>query len=316
MGAIPTPFSEAMQPALPRLHPISGNELVTMDIPERKRVLSPWLPEKGLTMLHAARGVGKTHVALAAAFAVASGGAVLKWSAPEPAHVLIVDGEMALKDLQDRLSSIARAHADAEAVLDRIHVIAADHEPEGVPDLTTKEGQAALDAALGEAQLVILDNLSTLCRAGRENEAESWDSMQAYLLDLRRRGLSVLIVHHSGKGGAGQRGTSKREDVLDSIVRLKRPDDYAPDEGARFEVHYDKARGFFGAEAAPFVAQLDPETNAWRVTPLSNARDSEIMTMAAEGVSQRKIAKKAGCGVATVNRVIQRERPDGAAAKP
>ena len=54
---------------------------------------------------------------------------------------------------------------------------------------------------------------------------------------LRRRGVSVLIVHHAGKGGE-QRGTSRREDVLDTSISLRRPSDYLPTEGARFEVHY------------------------------------------------------------------------------
>jgi putative DNA primase/helicase len=37
----------------------------------------------------------------------------------------------------------------------------------------------------------------------------------------------LLIVHHTGKGGE-QRGTSRREDVLDTSISLRRPADYAP----------------------------------------------------------------------------------------
>ena len=59
---------------------------------------------------------------------------------------------------------------------------------------------------------MVIDNLSTLCRYGRENESESWGPVQEWILGLRRRGLSVLLVHHAGKGGT-QRGTSRREAV-------------------------------------------------------------------------------------------------------
>ncbi|WP_456679309.1 hypothetical protein [Bradyrhizobium sp. S3.7.6] len=79
----------------------------------------------------------------------------------------------------------------------------------------------------------MLDNLSTLVNGGTENDAESWISMQAWLLQLRRRGVTVLVVHHAGRGG-NARGTSKREDVLDTVIQLKRPEDLT------------KARGVFG----------------------------------------------------------------------
>jgi len=63
----------------------------------------------------------------------------------------------------------------------------------------------------------------------------------------------VPFIHHSGKGGE-QRGTSRREDVLDTVIALKRPADYSPEQGACFEVHYEKSRGIFGDDVAPFKA--------------------------------------------------------------
>ena len=39
-------------------------------------------------------------------------------------------------------------------------------------------------------------------------------------------------MHHAGKGGA-QRGTSRREDVLDTVIALRQPQDYQSGEGAR-----------------------------------------------------------------------------------
>jgi hypothetical protein len=51
--------------------------------------------------------------------------------------------------------------------------------------------------------------------AAKENDADSWTPMQNWLLAQRRAGKSVLVIHHSGKSGA-QRGTSRREDTLDT----------------------------------------------------------------------------------------------------
>jgi hypothetical protein len=42
-----------------------------------------------------------------------------------------------------------------------------------LPDLGTSEGQAEIDAAIGEAELIVVDNISTMVRTGKENEAES-----------------------------------------------------------------------------------------------------------------------------------------------
>ena len=40
--------------------------------------------------------------------------------------------------------------------------------------------------------------------------------------DARPGSKTVLFVHHSGKGGQ-QRGTSRREDVLDTVIALRYP---------------------------------------------------------------------------------------------
>jgi hypothetical protein len=43
----------------------------------------------------------------------------------------------------------------------------------------------------------------------RENDSDAWSPIQQWLLQLRRRGLSVLIVHHASKTG-GQRGSADK----------------------------------------------------------------------------------------------------------
>ena len=48
------------------------HEFTALTIPPRRHVLRPVLPEKGLAMLFAPRGVGKTYVALGMAYAIAT----------------------------------------------------------------------------------------------------------------------------------------------------------------------------------------------------------------------------------------------------
>jgi putative DNA primase/helicase len=81
--------------------------------------------------------------------------------------------------------------------------------------------------------------------------------MQNWLLKLRRQSVAVLLVHHAGTNGR-QRGTSRREDALDTVIALRRPEDYSPEQGARFEVHFEKLRNRVDSDAAvPFEAKLE-----------------------------------------------------------
>ncbi len=131
-----------------------------------------------------------------------------------------------------------------------------------MPDLSKLEGREVLEELINEYDLIVVDNLSSLVRGGAENEAESWQPIQDWTLDLRRRGKTVLFVHHAGKSGK-QRGTSKREDALDVIITLKRPDDYRAEQGARFEVHFEKTRHFAGDDARSFLVQLKDTDDVW-----------------------------------------------------
>ena len=177
--------------------------------------------------------------------------------------------------------------------------------------LATDAGRQHVEKHLDKSSLLILDSITTLCPgAGPENDAESWEEMQAWLLDLRRGGYAVLLVHHEGKSGL-QRGTSKREDVLSQVVQLKRPQDYRPSEGARFELHFTKSRGLVGAAADPIEARLQhgPDgSDIWTYKSLEDAVASTAKALADGGLTQREIGTEMGIGLGTVNRALQRAR--------
>src|SRR6202035_2222966 len=104
-----------------------------------------------------------------------------------------------------------------------------------------------------------------------------------------RRNISVLIVHHAGKGGQ-QRGTSRREDVLDTVISLRHPADYSPTEGAKFEVHYEKLRGVYGEDAKPFEAKLETREDVavWSVRELDDANRARVEALLDDGHSLRE----------------------------
>ena len=162
--------------------------------------------------------------------------------------------------------------------------------------------QTHLEPYLAGIELLILDNLSSLTAVIRDNDPESWTPIQDWLLRLRRRGISVLIVHHAGKGGQ-QRGTSRREDVLDTSISLRRPADYVPTEGARFEIHIEKGRGVHGADAKPFEARLEVRDGAalWTMRDIEDVNLARVAALIDDGLSIRDIADETGIKKSTVH---------------
>jgi putative DNA primase/helicase len=248
------PVNAEQQPTL-ALKSIGFDDFLAIDMPPREMLLDPILPERSLAMLYAPRGIGKTLLSLSIGLAVASGCPLLRWKAPRQRRVLYVDGEMPLVSLQERLRSIATG-LGADIPNDGFRVLAADNTENGL-SIGSEEGQRAIGPLLKSTDLLILDNLSTLCTNGSESASDAWVPMQNWLLKLRRQGIAVLLVHHAGINGR-QRGTSRREDALDTVIALRRPEDYSPEHGARFEVHFEKLRNRIENDGAvPFEAKLE-----------------------------------------------------------
>jgi len=114
----------------------------------------------------------------------------------------------------------------------------------------------------------------------------------------------VFFVHHEGKGGA-QRGTSAREDVLDTIMHLIRPKDYQPQEGARFEIHFEKYRGMHGDNVKPFEAQLEVHDNRtqWSMRDLEDVQLAQAAALFAMGLSVRDVGKELNISKSTAQRL-------------
>ena len=162
------------------------------------------------------------------------------------------------------------------------------------------------------AKLIVVDNISTLCRTGSENDAESWQVAQQWAIQQKSAGRAVLFVHHAGKGGA-QRGTSTREDVMDTVISLKRPSDYQAKEGARFEVHFEKSRGFSGADAEPFEVQLQESDGylEWHSESLEETLYQQIVECLRLDMSQKDIAIELSVNKSTVARYAKQAREEG-----
>lgn len=290
-------------------------QLLTREFPEREPILAPWLLTQSLNMIYAWRGIGKTHMALGIGFATATGGKFLKWEAPRPRRVLYLDGEMPGAAIRDRLRALVDAD-DREFDPSYFQIVTPDAQDGPLPDLATAAGQATIEriAAEHDSELIVVDNISTLCRAsGPENDAESWRAPQEWALRMRRAGRSVLFIHHSGKGGA-QRGSSKREDTLDVSISLTRPTDYSPEQDARFEIHFEKYRNAAGEDAKPIEARLETDGRGqlvWTWRTVEEGTYERVVALANDGLKPGEIAAELDINKSNVSRHMKRGKLEG-----
>jgi hypothetical protein len=217
---------------------VTSSELHGLELRPRKKLLEDWFCEGDLGFIFAFRGIGKTWLALAIARALSSGGTLGDWQAHERVKVLYIDGEMPPDLMRDRCDGLQSSN-DLLQFLN--HEILFERTGK-VLNITNREIQQAIThhCIVNRAKVLILDNLSTLASGMRENEADSWELVNNWLLDLRRRKIAAIIVHHAGRSGE-MRGTSKREDNVFWIIALDDAKKNADDKrGARFVSRFTK----------------------------------------------------------------------------
>ncbi len=266
---------------------LSVGGLMALDLPERARLL-PFLPEGGLIMIFGPRGIGKTYFALSLAISLATGNPFLKWPVSKPAGVLVVDGEMALTDLRDRLRSMLHCKPSApQEVLSHEYVF---NEHQRDLDLGCEEWQGLLKTYLEkhpDIRVLILDNLSCLLPGVAEDKRDDWAAkVLPFIIWLRRRSIAAVFIHHAGKGGE-QRGTSAREDNLDTVIRLSHPPDYDATQGAQFVIRFAKARGVFGDDVAEIEVWMETDANGipeWTWKPVEETNEERLLNLVRDGI--------------------------------
>ncbi len=217
---------------------ITAKDLGTVSIPKRPRLLDKWLCEGDLGYVFAPRGVGKTWLAMALPAAISQGRSLGLWKPGEAkTRVLYVDGEMPLELTQYRSRGMKLGEGDVtylhhEMIFDTLdtslNIGNAEHR-QAITDLMIEQGFKCL----------ILDNLSSLASGVEENRGEHYEPISHWLLELRRRKITVIVVHHAGRNAEVMRGHSKREDACSWIIQLSDAK-IEGEHGAKFVTHFAK----------------------------------------------------------------------------
>ena len=123
------------------------------------------------------------------------------------------------------------------------------------------------------------------------------------------------MLHHVNKDG-GQRGTSAREDNLDTSIMLKAPHDYTPEDGARFIVHFNKARvqtsrlNLLGDTEFKLILD-ETGDHTWTCSSVKKETKNEVLRLLDEGMTQTDIKNTLGIHKGTVSKIRTRAIKDG-----
>ena len=154
---------------------VTLEEFLCLELPIEEHILAPWLCTRSMNMLHAKRGVGKTHFGLSIAYAVATGGNFLKWHAPKARKVCYLDGEMSAYGLQERLRAIREANPDSDLALSNLKIYTPDQQIGPILDISDISWHSALEEFIGDADIwlqvdggISLDTIETARAAGAD----------------------------------------------------------------------------------------------------------------------------------------------------
>jgi putative DNA primase/helicase len=295
---------------------LSIHDFCSLDIPAKGTFLFPWLKENSINLISGWRGTGKTWFALGLLNAVSKSEAFGPWECMKGVPCLFLDGEMPPGDISERFQSLGiqsngstplYVYSDALANnwgLPRAHLTNDSWRQKMRQILLTKR-----------VKLWVVDNLASLASGLDENKKQDWDPINQWLLELRFAGISTVMLHHVNKDG-GQRGTSAREDNLDISLILKPPHDYTPEDGARFVVHFSKAR------TSTRDLQLITDTEfklttdeagryVWTWGSVRRENRRTVLQMLNEGMKQTEIVDALGLSKGQVSKIKTQAAKDG-----
>jgi DNA-binding transcriptional ArsR family regulator len=191
-----------------------------VNLPPMKWIVDGVLPEQAFAVLFGAPGDGKSFVALDLALCIAAG---VPWHGRQvqKGAVVYVVAEGS-RGVGKRVEAWRKAHG-MEQVPDAFFVRSPVqmHQEHEVSALM----QAVVKADVGPVVFVI-DTLAQCFVGGDENAAQSMGVWVKGAQRLQKKFEAVVLaVHHSGKKGENERGSTALRGAADTIIRLKKSAD-------------------------------------------------------------------------------------------
>lgn len=279
--------------------------------------IQPLLSSRGTGEIYAWRGTGKSFIGTQMAVDISLGKEMMfgghkngggHWPITRAYRVLYVYGEMDDSTIKERSITIARMNNGQLPTDEQLGTMCKDYQKDWRPKISTYRDRKFIeDRIFGYGyEGVILDNISTLWPAAQEKQSDRSAELAEWFTDLNQRGIWVIFQHHAGKSGE-QRGDSEKEDMLDFVIKLRRPANYKVQEGLRIEVHIEKNR--FKPERnqwlMPFEIHLTKDANgdpAWLTRPAHESQLRAAFEMFKNDMPVMFVGQEVGVSKATIYR--------------
>ncbi len=284
---------------------LPAGELTRMDIPERPAVLGRWMREGDLGYLFAPRGHGKTWLALLVANAISYGTSLGQWTEGTRArNVIYLDAEMNLADTKERAAKL-----DMEVVC-FLHNEPIFEKLGRALNIANPTDQEALNLVLQDGDVFVIDNLSTAGAGMSENDNDDFDMVRDWLIRLRHRKITVIVVHHAGRNGE-MRGASRREDMAHWILSLK--DDTDDGQSVKtFVTTFTKCRNCSVSDAPPLRWSVDLSGEQVAYDCRRHNGIDAMEALIRDGVEQNsELAAELGVSPGNVSKWAKRLEKDG-----
>jgi biotin operon repressor len=285
----------------------------TREIPIRKFLMGSWFKEGGLGFVFGTRGEGKTWFLILLALCLSRGKRLEHWPVEGISRVLYIDGEVAVYDMRQRFLDLDPSPIDDLLIMHHQDIWDKISGSINLADPTTQKVLTEI-CVLNQIKVLILDNLSCLFLGLRENEADDWEKVKGWEIDLRRRGISIIIAVHAGKNSDDMRGTTRKADDADWVIKISKVqlEDMVDGEGCCFDTHFTKNRNARTQEP-DMRWTLKPELGG-RIKITSEKRDSwdKVLECINAGVSSCSvIAKDLGISSSNVSKQATRLEAQG-----
>ena len=299
---------------------VSLQELTLMDIPPRKAIIDPLIMEGSSMEINGGTGIGKTWFTLEMLCSICTGEKFLgKYEVANPRPVYYIDGEMPLDSIRERMNMIMARYIYkykvseipfhiSNPLLFKNNFIPKINDTKITQPMFKDEVKRFSDI-YQKPLFICFDNLSCLTDY-KENDNDDWTSMLDMYTELKHEGHSICHVHHVGKGGH-QRGASRKHDALDTVIHLKRPEEYDASEGAVFNVKFDKHRHFAGEYARSFKCAIKVDDNnkvSWDISDFKDVASEELLTaycMGLPDITYTKLEEEFGISKSSIGRTIK-----------
>lgn len=204
--------------APPRFRLLTLEELEALPSPEF--LATDWLVQGTLSCLYGSSGIGKSFVGLDLVFSIASG---TEWlgSIPTVQGPVVYVAAEGVGGLKERARAWQARHPGADLSRVRfltmaVNLLEVDQVKELIADIRSQFEQPIL---------VVFDTLARSMAGGDENSTKDMNTVVS-AADLVRITFDchVLIVHHTGKHGEEERGSSALRGAVDTSIYLSKED--------------------------------------------------------------------------------------------